>query len=220
MKCKRTLSCFIAILITLAAFFSFTTPSVRGNGDSIPTGYYQQFNLNGTYVYNVTAFGAEKSWLNYSWDTIGNIMTNIGGQIFINFTGFYDRDPNDAFGDDFPDTNMPWMDISIYNSSLNENLKLSNISNSEVASNLLLNYWSFHAGFLVPKNWTWLNETAHANADAGNAALTVEESYNFISFDFDQTGTQRTKLIYDKTAGLLVSANTSSSWDGYHLLIQ
>jgi len=220
MKSKRILTCVLAIMISLTAFLSLTTPLVRGNGDSIPIEYCQQLNLNGTYIYNVTAFGAEKSWLNYSWNPIGNINTNIGGQICINFTGFYDRDPSDAFGDDFPDTNMPWMDISIYNNTLDKNLELTNKSNSDIAGNLLFNYWNFKPGFLVPKNWTWLNETAQTNADAGTATLTVEESYNFISFDFDQVGSQRTKLIYDKNTGLLVSANTSSTWDGYHLVIQ
>ena len=224
MKSKRIFTCSIAVLISLATVFTITTPIVRANGDTIPTEYGQQLDLNGIYVYNVSAFSTEGAWYDYTYNPEGNFLSNPGGQIHINFTGFYNRDPNDS-GDycDFPNINMPWMDIVIYNktvSGLNENFKLENRSNSEVAFNLAFNYMNFNAGFLVPKNWTWLNHTAYNNAAAGNANITVEESYNFISFDFDQTGAQRTKLVYDKSTGLLVSANTSIAWSGYNLVIQ
>ena len=222
MKLKKSLLGIIFFLITCSAFILAFSPKVRGNGESIPIEYSQDIDLNGVYVYNVTTFGIPWDWYNYTWGIEGTFFSNAGGQIHVNFTGFYDRDSNDS-GDycDFPDTNMPWMDVMIFNLSgsvLEKTFEIENRSNSEVASNLLLNYFRFTSGFLVPLNFTWLNMTAQASALSGGADLTVEETYNFIQFDFIQPSSQHTTLMYDKKTGLLVYGNTSLP-SGYSLEI-
>ena len=222
MKLKKFLFGTIFFLIICEAFFLAFSPIVKGNGVNIPIKYSQDINLNGIYVYNITTFGTSFDWYNSTWGSEGTVISNSGEQIYVNFTGFYDRDPNDS-GDycDFPDINMPWMDIKILNytsSGLEETFKVENKSNSEVASNLVLNFNRFNSGFLVPLNFTWLNATAQASADSGGADLTIEETYHFIQFDFIQPSIQRTILTYDKKTGLLIYGNTSL-FGGYALEI-
>ena len=116
---------------------------------SIPGNYCQDLDLNGVYVYNVTSFGGPSGWYNYSWwlpgyGYEGDWEPKAGGQIRINFTGFYDKDPNN-WGDEFDDP-IPWMDIDIMKNDsglLVSNFTLANRSSTEISMNLLLGYSSF-----------------------------------------------------------------------------
>jgi len=226
MRIKRIITFFLAVLVSLSVFFTFSTPIVRANGDTVPTQYYQQLDLNGTLVYNVSAFGGPSSWYNYEGDwgsKVGDFESNVGGQIEVNITGFFNRDPEDTNGDLFPDTKMPWLDVEIFkNGEVNANFTRNNCSNSEAAGQLVLGYGDFKPGFLIPiNNFTELKKLANFGSDWiwGAAALTIEETFNFIYFDFAQIGGgQTTELIYDKQSGLLVWANTSVG--GYTLEIK
>ncbi|MFX0076625.1 MAG: hypothetical protein ACFE96_14375, partial [Candidatus Hermodarchaeota archaeon] len=75
----------------------------------------------------------------------------------------------------------------------------------------LLGYNTFQSGFLISTdNLTNLKEQA-LGQDSGfmTGDINVEETYNFISFDFKQdSGAQNTTLVYDKKSGLLVWART------------
>ena len=130
----------------------------------------------------------------------------------MNFTGFYDKNPDDifnAFG-----SPMPYMNVEFIRKDLNtliSNHTFYNVSNGEVAFNMLLGYNAFQSGFLIPlNNLTGLKELALAQ-DSGfmTGIITIKENDNVLLFDFKQdTGFQNTSLIYDKHTGLLVSANT------------
>jgi len=185
----------------------------------IPKNYGQNLILGSDYIYNITVFGEDSEWYNFSNDIEGLWSPNSGGQIRINFTGFYDRDPKDLDGDLLPDKNMSWFDVKIYKNITTGqipifNFSQYNISNHEASMNLRLGFSGFQSGFLVPiNNFVWLKNIAKVAAEGNklNATLEIEESYNFIYFSFSETsgGGQKTELIYDKISGLLVWANTS-----------
>ncbi len=196
-------------------------PIQNVHADSIiPVSYHQNLDINGRYVYNVSTFGGEASWYNFSpWPNSyeGQWKTSSGGQIIINFSGFYAKDSND-WGSIFGDP-IPWLDIKILENDrglLKTNFTMNNKSNSEVARALTLGFNYFQSGFLIPtKNFTQIKSIAMNQSDPGGlydiqGDVRVEESYNFIFIGFEQIGNgQKTYLIYDKWSGLLVWAKTS-----------
>ncbi|MGB5910365.1 MAG: hypothetical protein WBH31_04120 [Promethearchaeia archaeon] len=204
----------ITFFMIFQGLLSFSIQNVKGNG-IVPPQYSEELDLNGEYIYNVLDFGEDSNWINFSDNSEGEWSTNISDKIRINITGFYNRDPNDVVGDTFSDTDMPWFDIEIFKET-NLNFTLFNVSNSELARNLKLGFSGFQSGFLIPNNqtdWIKANATLEANGASDlTADLTMEETYNFLYFRFDQYGeiqNQKTELIYDKKTGLLVKANTT-----------
>ena len=218
----------MSLLVFIQLIYSGTVPVVRAE-EIIPNSYYQNFNFNDTYIYEVIQFGDSASWYNFSaWPNSyeGDWKTNSGGQIKINLTGFYDKDLGD-WGNVFEDP-IPWYDIEIVENNLgllNTNFTLSNKSNSEVARALTLGYNSFQPGFLIPnENLTNVMKLATNQADTGGlydiiGDIDIEETYNFLYIGFEQIGGgQKTSLLYDKWTGLLIWAKTSIF--GYLLEIQ
>jgi hypothetical protein len=182
--------------------------------ETVPTEYSDEIDLNGVYVYNVTNFGGVSSWFNYDMNASEvwkKWKTDQGGQIKINFTGFYHRHPNDTYGYyflKFPHTNMPYMDINITESGGSVNLSRYNCSNSEIFNNMAIGHWPFDSGFLIPKNMTYVKKLASESATENNLELGIDESYHFIQFNF-QDDYQNTELIYNRINGLLISVNVS-----------
>ncbi|MHA2431173.1 MAG: hypothetical protein ACXACC_09130 [Promethearchaeota archaeon] len=213
-KHKKISIALITFFMISQALLFFPIQNVKANG-ILPPQYSEELNLNSVYTYSVLDFGEDSNWINFSNNSEGEWSTNIGDEIRINITGFYNRDPNDVVGDTFSDTDMPWFDIEIFKET-NLNFTLFNVSNSELARNLKLGFSRFQSGFLIPNNQTELiknNATLEANGASDlTADLTMEETFNFLYFRFDQYGethNQKTELIYDKKTGLLVKANTT-----------
>ncbi|MFW9999440.1 MAG: DUF4430 domain-containing protein [Candidatus Hodarchaeota archaeon] len=214
---KTTYLIFLIVFIQL--IYSGSIPVVRAV-EAIPNSYCQNLNFNDTYVYEVKQFGDSASWYNFSpWPNSyeGDWRTNIDGQININFTGFYDKDPGD-WGNVFEDP-IPWFDVGIYVNNLgilSTNFTLTNKSNSEVARALTLGYNNFQPGFLIPnENLTNIKKLAISQANPGGiydiiGDINIEETYNFLYIGFEQiNGDQKTSFLYDKWTGLLVWAKTS-----------
>ncbi|MFW9945909.1 MAG: hypothetical protein ACFFDX_03675 [Candidatus Odinarchaeota archaeon] len=214
MKDKKISITLITIFMIFQGLLFFSIQNVKGNG-IIPPQYSEELDLDGEYIYHVLNFGEDSNWINFSDNSEGLWSTNTSDKIIINITGFYHRDPNDIIGDIFSDTNIPWFDIEIFKDT-NLNFTLFNVSNSEIARNLRLGFARFQSGFLIPHNqteWIKANATLEANGASGlTAELTMEETFNFLYFRFDQYGetqNQKIELAYDKITGLLVEANTS-----------
>ncbi len=224
MKNTKKIFSIIGLLIFLQLLFQSSIPSVKANS-SISTPYYQDLDINGTYVYNVTQFGTASEWWNFT-SFEGNWESNPGGQISINFTGFHDKDPND-WGNLFGDP-IPWLDIEILKNNsgiLTTNFTLNNRSNSEVARALALGFNYFQSGFLIPvQNLTQIKNSALNQSDPGGlfdvvGEVKVEETYNFFYIGFEQIeGGQKTYMIYDRETGILIWAKTTIF--GYLLEIQ
>jgi hypothetical protein len=212
---KKTFS-LIGVLFLVQILFQSSIPIVKVD-ISIPISYSQELNINGTYVYNVTQFSSEVGWYSFSGGFEGNWKTSAGGQIKLNLTGFYDKDPND-WGNLFEDP-IPWLDIEILEYNLGllaTNFTLNNRSNSEISRALTLGYNIFQPGFLIAnENLTYIKDSALSQADPGGeydlvGEVNIEETYNFLYIGFDQIGgNQKTYLIYDRWTGLLVWAKTS-----------
>ncbi len=225
---KKTIY-LIAVLVFIQLIFSASVPIVKAEG-TIADSYYQNLDFNRTYVYEVSQFGDSVGWYNFTpWpgnSYEGDWKSNLGGQIRINLTGFYEKDLND-WGNLIEDP-IPWYDIDILENNLgvlNMNFTLDNRSNSEVARALTLGFNNFQSGFLIPnENLTQIKELATWQADPGGlydivGEIEIEETYNFLYIGFNQiSGGQQTDLIYDKKSGLLVWAKTSIF--GYLLEIQ
>ncbi|MHA2391355.1 MAG: DUF4430 domain-containing protein [Promethearchaeota archaeon] len=223
---KNTKKILIILSFLVFTHLLFQNPISLTRADpSIPIPYYQDLEINGTYIYNVTQFGTASQWWNFT-SLEGNWESNPGGQLSINFTGFYDKDPND-WGNIFGDP-IPWMDIEILKNNsgiLTTNFTLNNRSNSEVARALTLGFNYFQSGFLIPvQNLTQLKNAAINQSDPGGlfdivGEVKVEETYSFFYVGFEQVGGgQQTYMIYDRKTGILVWAKTNIF--GYLLEIQ
>lgn len=211
MKKKPIILSIFTLTLAVQAIFLISIPNVRANQET-PEEFYQALNLNGTYVYNVTQFGGDLNWIGFNWASKYNTTTNNGGQISVDFTGFYDKDPGDIFN--LFGSPMPYLEVEFIENQagmLVSNHTFNNVSNGETAFNMLLGYNTFQSGFLVPiNNLTRLKEQA-LEQDTGfmTGDITIEETYSFISFDFKQdSGAQNTTLVYEKQSGLLVWAKT------------
>ncbi|MFW9948556.1 MAG: hypothetical protein ACFFKA_00345 [Candidatus Thorarchaeota archaeon] len=214
MKNEKIYFGFFVMLLIFCTFDLSTT-----SAPLIPNNYNQQLDFNEIYIYNVTMFNTSKvlEWRELDWvaPPRGFVNTTPGGQILVNFTGFYEKDPNDFFN--LFESPIPYMDIEfkkLQQGILVTNSTFYNISNSEADTNLLLGYNYFKSGFLIPNNnFTFLKQQAYAQDEPPfwNATISVEETQNRISFDFSQTVffRQRTKSTYDKISGLLIYTNTS-----------
>jgi hypothetical protein len=168
-------------------------------------------------VYNVDSFGGAVGWYNFTpWpgnSYEGDWKTNSGGQMKLNFTGYYDKDPND-WGNVI-DGPIPWFDIEIVeniSSILLTNFTLNNRSNSELAWALTLGYNNFQPGFLlhIMNNLTHVKKLALQEAlGFVNGLVSVEETELTIKIAFDQEGGgQGTYLIYEKRTGILLWVET------------
>ncbi|MHA2392424.1 MAG: hypothetical protein ACXAEX_10820, partial [Promethearchaeota archaeon] len=84
MKNTNKLVTIFGLLILTQMLFHSSVPIVKAD-PGIPTSYYHDLNINGTYVYNVNQFGSDVGWYNFTpWpgDSFeGNWRTNPGGQI-------------------------------------------------------------------------------------------------------------------------------------------
>lgn len=210
MKKKSIALSILCSFFILQGIFVISIPTVKADL-TIPPNFYSKLDTDALYVYNVTRFGGDLNWFGFD-SAKYNTTTNVGGQISVNFTGFYDKDPDDiynAFG-----SPMPYMDVEFIENQagvLNSNHTFYNVSNGEAAFNMALGYNSFKSSFLIPiDNLTYLKELALAQ-DSGDASgdIEIEESSNFISFDFKQDSKfQNTTVVYEKKSGLLVWART------------
>jgi len=229
MNNTRKIIILIASLILIQLLYQSSVPIVKAE-NNIPNSYYQELDLEDVYIYEVLGFGGAAGWYNFTpWpgDSYeGKWNTSIGGQIIINFTGFFNKDPND-WGNIFDDP-IPWFDINILENNsgvLDTNFTLSNRSNSEIARDLTLGYNSFQPGFLIPStNLTKVKELAIDQSDPGGlwdivGEVNVKETNDLLYMSFDQVGgDQKTYLVYDKLTGFLVWAKTSIG--GYLLEIK
>ena len=211
MKKKSIALGLLCSFFIIQGIFIVSIPNVKADV-TIPPNFYSELDTDSVYIYNVTKFGGDLSWFGFDRVSKYNTTTNAAGQISVNFTGFYDKDLNDsynAFG-----SPMPYMDVEFIENQagvLNSNHTFYNVSNGEAAFNMALGYNSFQSGFLIPNdNLTYLKELALAQ-DSGYMPgdINVEESSNFISFDFKQDlKFQNTTLVYEKKSGVLVWARS------------
>ncbi|MFX1389860.1 MAG: DUF4430 domain-containing protein [Promethearchaeota archaeon] len=173
---------------------------------------------NSSFIYNVNNFGGKVGWYNFTpWpgDSYeGDWNTNKGGQIIANFTGYYNKDPND-WGNIIPEP-IPWFDIKILENVsdiLITNFTISNRSNSEIGWALTLGYNNFQPGFLIQimDNLTHVKKLALQEAVGFvSGIVSIEETELALKIIFDQVGGgQNTYLIYEKRTGLLLWTNTS-----------
>ncbi|MFX0069653.1 MAG: DUF4430 domain-containing protein [Candidatus Hermodarchaeota archaeon] len=220
MEKKKIFFYFIIIIVIISGIFIFSLRNTTDNNNNkslnersnvksnseivIPEGYSQNFDVNGTYVYNVSKFEGPLSW----WSFAGNrgfLNSSQGYQILVNFTDFDDKHPADSSSFSSP---IPYLNITFVN-----NRTLYSISNTEAADAMGIGFNSFDSGFLIPINdLTTIKEMASAASFGliSNGQVSIEETYNFIYFSYEQDdGNQKTYTIYDKSSGLLVWANTT-----------
>ena len=195
----------------LASLYLVLIPT--GMADSTAEGYSDKIKMDDVYIYNVSQFGGDAEWYNFTpWpaDSLeGYWRTNSGGQIQVNLTGYYDKDPND-WGNVFVNP-IPYMDVEIFENQSNtlvSNFTITNRSNSEVARQLNLGFNDFQSGFLIPAD-NWIDVRAKAEQEKtgeyANAELTIRESNLTINIIFNQTdGVQYSSMVYDKISGLLL----------------
>jgi len=144
MKNLKKITYAIVSLILLQTILFSSVQIVKAD-TSIPDNFNKNLDLDQVYIYNVTEFNITKplEWADVDWfaPTKGFVSITPGGQLKVNFTGFYDRDPNDFYN--IFESPMPYMNIEFIENNLGNlvtNTTLLNISNGEAAMNLLLGY--------------------------------------------------------------------------------
>jgi len=193
--------------------FSLTIVSTMAN-TTIPANYYQQLDLNRSYIYNVTQFDSKFTWLDLNWSPRGDAITNPGGQIIVNFTGFYDDDSlASCFNNPIPYINITFMENVA--GILVTNTTFYNVSNSEAGLSLAIGYNIFHSGFLIQINNLENLITLAAEQVSGIEFLQgdfIYEKYDYmVEFIFKQDNKiQNSTMIYDKTTGILVYSKVQS----------
>ena len=199
MKYTHKFILIIASLLILQLLFLSFVPITKAES-IIPSNFNQELDLTEVYIYEVIAFNTSKplEWADLNWTapSKGFANTTPGGQIRVNFTGFYEKDPNDFFN--IFNSPMPYMDIEFIENRFDNfvhNVTFYNVSNGEADLNLLLGYNRFKSGFLIPiNNFTWLKQQAYAQDEPPfmNATVTILETATRITFDFHQkTGLQQ-----------------------------
>lgn len=215
MKNQKKITYIIVSIVLLQLLFTFSAPMVKAE-TSIPDNFNNNLDLDQVYIYNVTLFNTTKrlEWWGLDWTLKGFANTTPGGQIKVNFTGFYNKHPNDYNLFESP---MGYMDVEFIENrfgNLVTNTTFYNVSNGEADSNLALGYNQFKSGFLITiNNISGLKEQAYAQNKSGiwEADVNVEETDNRITFNFQQkSGFQKTISTYDKISGLLLYTNTSA----------
>jgi len=216
MKVLKKLTCLIAILTFTPMLYLGFSPLVKAE-ENIPISYYQDLNLNSTYLYNVTQFDSKFTWLDLNWGPRGDAITNPGGQIAVNFTGFYNDDPS-AFAASCFNNPIPYINITFIENLVGilvTNTTFYNVSNSEAGLSLAMGYNLFHSGFLIQ-----INNLGTLKALAAEQVLDtgfmpgdfIFEEYDYmVGFTFKQDNKyQNSTMIYDKTTGILVYSKVQS----------
>jgi len=179
---------------------------------AIPSKYSQTLNLSRSYIYNVSQFDSHFSWRNLTYGPRGDAITNPGGQIKVNFTGFY-NDP-DVFGKSCFSNPIPYINITFIENQTGTGLLITNttfynVSNSEAGLSLAIGYNAFHSGFLIQIND--LNTVKllakEQISDSGflPGSLKILDYDYLVAFEFkDDDELQNSTVIYEKTTGVLV----------------
>ncbi len=216
MRNLKKLTGVIVFIAFCQLLFLGTVPFVKAQG-YIPDPYYQNLELNKSYIYNVTEFDSKFTWLDLNWAPKGDAITNPGGLIKVNFTGFYDDDPS-AFGASCFSNPIPYINITFMENItgvLVANTSFYNVSNSEAGLSLAIGYNLFHSGFLIQIN-NLSNLTTLAAAQVSDTGFLpgdfIFKNYDYmLEFIFKQdNGNQNSTMIYDKTTGILVYSNVQS----------
>ena len=218
MNKKRILTGLSISLLVLPMLFFFSIPFIKADTD-VPSDYSQSLNLDTTYIYNVTFWGGEDPaviyWWGYDWNHYGDLNSSAGGEIHVNYTGFYDKYDGSAGGwadsSVFSNT-VPYINISFYemrSGSLYLNSTFYNRSSSEAGNVLGLTYNNFRPGFLIPTNdFSWLTQQAENQGSGTSETVNVNEYLKMIKIEYQNAGSwkQNTSLIYDKATGVLAWA--------------
>jgi hypothetical protein len=206
---------FFALSASIYGFLFTIIPNGSANG-FIPVEYSNELKLDQEYVYNVTKFDSTLYWWGLDWNYKGDVVTNPGGQVIVNFTGFYAKHPNDL--SPFP-APAPYIDITFkkyQTGMLITNSTFFNISNAEASVALAFGYNAFLSGFLIPvDDINMLKTQALAQNQSGfwEAKIYTQEYDNWIMFNFKKNDfSQNTTLIYDKTIGILVWAQVENNY--------
>lgn len=216
MKNTKKIWYIAGLLIFVQILFQGHISIVKAN-NSIPTSYYPDLDLNGTYIYNVTQFDSKFTWVDLNYSSRGDVITNPGGQIIVNFTGFYD-DNSTYFALSCFDNPIPYIDITFMRNVTNilvANTTFYNVSNSEAGLSLAIGYNVFHSGFLIQINnledLVTLATGQVSGLMLGN--FTYEEYDYMVKFVFKQDSLfQNSTMIYDKITGLLVYSKVQNSF--------
>jgi len=215
---KRILTGLTISLLVLQMLFFFSIPFTKADTD-IPSDYSQSLNLDTNYIYNVTFWGGEDPaviyWWGYDWNHYGDLNSSIGGEMHVNYTGFYDKYDGSAGGwadsSVFPNP-VPYINISFYerrSGNLYLNSTFYNRSSSEAGNVLGLTYNNFRPGFLIPtNNFSWLTQQAENQGSGSSETVNVNEYLKMIKIEYQNAGVwkQNTSLIYDKETGVLAWA--------------
>jgi len=202
-------------MISNLLLISFTSIVVSGLKTTFPESYSSSIRLAESYYYTVNQFGKNSTWFSQMKD----YHSNPGGQIVVTPYGFGDKPINPWFTPQNPDP-VPYLGVCVKYlkaGELNVNMSITVTANTDAASELVLGYNDYLPGFFASINWTHEKQMAEkAVASTGFLPGTVtfdDSSPTEVRIHLVQnTGDQNTYLVYNKTSGVLLYANTQVSF--------
>ncbi|MFO8020343.1 MAG: hypothetical protein R6U96_17095 [Promethearchaeia archaeon] len=213
---KKKYCIILAISVSLLLGISFFLVPQAHAESQVPSDYSEDLSLNKTYIYNVTGFDSVLYFYDYHYNSIANVSSNDGGQIWINFTGFYDKDSADMNTFSEP---VPYLNISFWKKESNSmvlNDTISNVSSSLAGYDLAMAFNDFRPGFLIPTEDTDSVIQKAEDEELGYINGTVEtQEFKYLSmlditFKANNTS-QNTTLIYDTETGILEYCEVEST---------
>jgi hypothetical protein len=219
-------------IILFIAFFSINFGTIFGLGsETIPEEYQSRLKYD---VLNwEDANGLGVSWTLYeAWpgtDTVykGNVSTNVGGIISVNFTSY---DVKNSTFESYENLNyVPYGDIAFFKKlGMNyiANMSLTNVSMNEIGMIIMLGYMGWDPAFQVSTDWKANSILALSKADTGytTAEVMITNATGTVTYSFKQLTPigpkQTTILTYDKHTGILLEAQTEFSQYKCHIRLQ
>lgn len=166
--------------------------------------------------------GETYHWTLTHFETVSVNNTAQWYDAFFTFKGFYTANVNGILNPDLNFT-VTGLNTTIINGTIRiGNASFTNVDQSEIGSNLMLSYYPHYIGLIADTNWSaqTIGFFAAIQANIGNgyafSVYSVTESPIYIMFRVHQLnnnwswwGWQNTTLIYAKSSGLLVFADTA-----------
>lgn len=204
----------IDLMVFSFVFLLFFTnvPNIRAESLNLPDDYNQTLDLEQTLTYRFNKVNETSNYVEFGWGG-PHCALEEGGSMELIFNGVYNE--STWWGGVVYE---PFFNITFKLADGSVNCTLPNKSNNAIADALILSILPWHPGILTTINWTYHDETAESLASSGymEGELNINSNNSFRTYDYIQnSGAQKTMLIYNETSGILDYWN--SSFGNYYL---
>ncbi|QEE14902.1 hypothetical protein DSAG12_00723 [Promethearchaeum syntrophicum] len=195
------------LIISFGFLLLFTNlPYVHTESGNLPNDYNQALNLEQPLKYKFKKVNETTNYVEFGWGG-PHCALEKGGSMELLFNGLYNES---TYRGDF--VNEPFFNVTFIHADGSINCTLTNKSNNAIAETLILSIYPWYPGILTTVNWTYHDETAESSASSElmEGTLNISSTNGFRTYNYVQnSGAQKTILVYNETSGFLDNWNTS-----------